>query len=105
MLCMLNSDLSSEGATVPVNERHCSLEHDIAFNFSMVIWKNKLNESRGPIYSHVSTSTWITNHMPSKVWDESTYQFPNFNGNTVEVWEGISNLISHFIVDMITYSC
>ena len=29
--------------------------------------------------------------MPSKVWGEITYQFPNFNGGTVEVWESISN--------------
>ena len=28
--------------------------------------------------------------MPSKVWDEITYPFPNFNGATVEVWEWIS---------------
>ena len=25
--------------------------------------------------------------MPSKVWSEITYPFPNFNGCTVEVWE------------------
>ena len=24
--------------------------------------------------------------MPSKVWDETTYPFPNFNGCTVEVY-------------------
>ena len=23
--------------------------------------------------------TWISNHMPSKVWDEIAYPFPNFN--------------------------
>ena len=28
---------------------------------------------------------WISNHMPSKVWDEITYPFLNFNGATVEV--------------------
>ena len=27
---------------------------------------------------------WISNHMPSKVWDEITYPFLNFNGVTVE---------------------
>ena len=26
----------------------------------------------------------ISKHMPSKVWDEITYLFPNFN---VEIWE------------------
>ena len=28
---------------------------------------------------------WISNHMPSKVWDEITYPFLNFSGCTVEV--------------------
>ena len=25
--------------------------------------------------------------MPSNMWDETTYTFPNFNGTTIEVWE------------------
>ena len=29
--------------------------------------------------------------MPSRLWDEITYQFQNFNGCTVEVWEWISD--------------
>ena len=40
--------------------------------------------------------------MPSKVWDEITQIFPNFNGRTVEVWEWISNLMLHFIMGVIT---
>ena len=31
--------------------------------------------------------TWISYHMPSKVYDEITYQFSHFNGGTVEVLE------------------
>ena len=27
---------------------------------------------------------WISEHMSSKVWDEITYPFLNFNGTTVE---------------------
>ena len=27
--------------------------------------------------------------------DEITYPFPNFNGTAIEVWEWISNIISH----------
>ena len=27
-------------------------------------------------------------HTPRIVWDEITYSFPNFNGATVEVWNG-----------------
>ena len=40
----------------------------------------------------------INKHRPSKVWDENTYLFLNFNGYTVEVWECISNFIQHFIM-------
>ena len=29
--------------------------------------------------------------MPSKVWREITFPFPNFNSATIEVGEGISN--------------
>ena len=29
--------------------------------------------------------TWLSNHMPSKVWDEITYPFLNVNGCSVEV--------------------
>ena len=28
---------------------------------------------------------WISNHMPSKMWDEIIYPFLNSNGYTVEV--------------------
>ena len=38
-------------------------------------------------------------------WEQITYPFPNFNGCAVEVWELISNFVSHFIMDAITYSC
>ena len=31
------------------------------------------------------------------------FTFPNINGAVVEVWEWISNSISHFIMDVITY--
>ena len=34
-----------------------------------------------------------------------TYPFANFNGRAIEVWEWISNFISHFIIDVITYPC
>ena len=44
----------------------------------------------------------ISNRMPIKVWYEITYPLPNFNGCTVEVWEWINDLISHYIMDVIT---
>ena len=48
---------------------------------------------------------WISKHMPSEVWDDITYSFPNFNGTTVEVWGWISNFIPDFIMGVITYPC
>ena len=30
---------------------------------------------------------WISNHIPSKMLDEITYPFLNFNGCTIKVWE------------------
>ena len=30
---------------------------------------------------------WISDHLPSKVWDEITYLFLNFNDTAVEAWE------------------
>ena len=46
-----------------------------------------------------------SNHASGKVWNEIIYPFPNFNDATVEVWELISNLIPHNIIDVITYAC
>ena len=44
-------------------------------------------DTSGPFYKHGLTliPVWISNHMLSKVWDEITYPFLNFNGCTVEV--------------------
>ena len=44
-------------------------------------------------------------HLVSKVCDEITYPFTNFNGCTVEVWEWINYFIPHFIMDAVTYLC
>ena len=43
--------------------------------------------------------------MPSKVLDEITYTFPNFNGVAVEVLESMRNLIPQFTMDLIIYLC
>ena len=45
---------------------------------------------------------WKSNYMPSKVLDEVTYPFPNFNGYTIEVWEWTSNFIPHIIMVVLT---
>ena len=51
--------------------------------------------SRAPLltYSLTLIPAYISNYMPSKVWDEITNPFPEFNGSTGEVWEWISNII------------
>ena len=60
--------------------------------------------SRDPFISMIYLiPAWIRNHMPSKVCDEITQPFPNFNGWTVEFWEWISNFITFFIIVVITY--
>ena len=39
-------------------------------------------------YKHGLTSipAWLINHMLSKMWDEMTYPFPNFNGGRFHRW-------------------
>ena len=64
---------------------------------------NMLN-TREPIWRHGLTliATRISNHMPSKVWYEITYWFPNFNGATVGKY-----FLGMFMVDISarTLSC
>ena len=40
--------------------------------------------------------------MSTNVWDEITYPVPNFNGCTVEVWDGIIKFIPLFKMILIT---
>ena len=44
-------------------------------------WRIWMNKS----YKSPFITTWMSNHMSIKVWDEITYPFLNFNGATVEV--------------------
>ena len=57
------------------------------------------------IYGFTLIPAWISTHVPSKVCYGITYQFSNFNGVTVEVWEWISNFIPHFTGHVITHPC
>ena len=41
--------------------------------------------------------TWIIKLICCKVWDEDTYPFPNVNDYTIDFWEWIHNLCTHFI--------
>ena len=51
----------------------------------------------------VCSCAWINNYIHYKVLDEITDQFPNFNGETVVIWDWISNIIPHFIVRVIIF--
>ena len=57
-------------------------------------------------HSHVYplNQAWKSNHTQSKIWGDITYPFPNVNACTVEVWECISYLIAHLIMDLIISS-
>ena len=59
----------------------------------------------GPSSSLRLGTAWISNDMFSKLCDETTYPFPNFNGATFEGWEWISNFILHFMKEVSTYPC
>ena len=43
--------------------------------------------------------------MPSKVWDEMFFPQEMFSDVAIEVKEWINNLTTHFMMDVITYSC
>ena len=47
----------------------------------------------------------MSNCIHHNVWDGMLYPFPNFSSCTIEVWEWISNFISHFTGHVITYPC
>ena len=48
------------------------------------------------IHSLTGIPAWIINYMYSKMWDDITYPFQNFNGITIEVWEWISDFSPRF---------
>ena len=59
----------------------------------------------GPFYYQLTwISAWISNHIHSKNWDEITYPFSNFN-DTIEVWERISHVTLHIMMDVMIYPC
>ena len=68
---------------------------------------SKIVSPRSPLYSwfNFKIPTWTSNQIPCRVWDEITCPFPNFNGETVEVWEWINNFIPHITMDVIIYPC
>ena len=69
--------------------------------------KIQISSTRSPFYKHELTliPTWISKYILYKTCIEMIYQFPDFDGATVEVWEWISNLIPCFTVYIITHPC
>ena len=55
--------------------------------------------------TYFTNNNFINNHLPSKVWDEITYLFLNFNTCTIEVCEWIGSFIPLIMMDIICYSC
>ena len=53
----------------------------------LILSENSSLVTSSHFYLHGLTliAAWKSNHMTSKVWDEFTYPFLNFNGATVEV--------------------
>ena len=47
---------------------------------------------------------WISSHMPSKVWDEINYPFPNFSG-PIKVWLWVSLVSWYFAMNVINNPC
>ena len=45
----------------------------------------------------------ISNHLPSKVFYEITYPFPNLTDTTVEDWEWIDNFTPHLMIYVNSY--
>ena len=88
-------------------QRHCELrayEHKwVHVLMYMSLAAVYADDQGGPFYWQGLIR--INDIMPCKVWDEIAYPFANFNGCTVEVWEWISNLITHFTMDVNTYPC
>ena len=71
------------------------------------VWNHWGYVTRGPFYRHGLTliPVWTSNYSQFKVWDESTYPFPNLHGSTVEGWKWVTHFIPHFVVQIIIYPC
>ena len=118
LLTFIDSNLTGDplhsraACTQPCNvnthsRAHCSPGHGCVNNGSTAVstMGHGCVQVPGCVEGHPWISTWISNHMPSKVGDEITYPFPNINIYTIEVWECIRNFILHIIMDVVTAPC
>ena len=60
-----------------------SLKHHEQFIYNYEVASGVVTS--GPFHQHglALMSAWITNHMHSKVWENITYPFTNFNSATI----------------------
>ena len=56
------------------------------------------------LFSFMTWRQWRCDNDDIDV-EKLTYQFPNFNGATVEVWEWVSNFTPHVMMDVINCPC
>ena len=80
-----------------------SRSSDSSLMFSVKITSGKFH-AWGPLSWQFNINLSME-YIHYKVWDKITYQFPNFTSATIEVWEWISNVISHLSGRMIIYPC
>ena len=69
------------GDTLPQLVQHTVIQ-DSKHTTWYFICLTSSGSDHGPLYHHELTLTpaWLSNHANSKVWNEITYPFPNFNG-------------------------
>ena len=85
---------------------YCWLEEAVKQTMSKDIDVNsKVIAIRGPLCLNGLTSipAWISHYTHYNAWDKITYPFPSFNCAAIEVWERISNFVSHFSMELMTY--
>ena len=70
---------------------HKACKNGLTFNLYCPAWCcTTIMNNRGPFYLHrlILTVAWTSNCMHSKMWDETVYSFPKFNGCTVKFGNG-----------------
>ena len=88
--------------------RQKSLTEAILTHIVLVLTNSKRCCHWGHQYLASILSTWMNfkvsmDDVPNKLRNWITYPFQNINGCTVEVWEWMTNILSHFVIDVITY--
>ena len=96
------SEIFSDNRTLPFKKMHLKMSSAKWWYFCLGL--NVLNRYGGLPGSLfiIVVPSMENNLMPGKVLSEVSYQFSNFNGAAIVVWEWISNFIPHFTMANIT---